>query len=235
MRRPLALAALASSIVSLGALSAGVARADAPRWQTEVVQASLFDAQSLGRGNLRFALAAGFPYVQGAVGVGVGGRVDLDLRVDTFYGAANQFGVGPRVRVFGGDAFALALGLQLQGTLFRSPAIADGLSADSARHLTGLRNWGVEPELVVSTRGTAGSLFGGVAYQATYATEPDAQAPLTGPPPKWGSNLGLRLGGELGFGRNRWRLFAVLGLDLHLRAGDAPVLPRAELGFTFPG
>lgn len=235
MRRPSALAALASSLLSTAALSTGVACADEPRWQTNAVQASLFDAQALGRGDLRFALAAGFPFLQGAVGVGVGGGVDLDLRIDTFYGVANQFGVGPKVRVFGDDGFALALGLQLQGTVFRNPAIVDGLDADSARHLTGLRNWGVEPEVVVSTRGAAGSLFGGIAYQATYATEPDAQAPLSGPSPKWGSNLGLRVGGELGFGRNRWRLFAVVGLDLHLRTGDAPALPRAEVGFTFPG
>lgn len=210
-------------------------RAEGVRRELSLPASSLFDAQSLGAGQLRFGFAAGFPYVQAVAGVGVASNADLDLQIDSLYGAATQFGLGPRFRLFGDDGLACALALQGQWTLFRNPAFSE--SSGSARHLTGLRNWGIEPSLVLSSRGSSGSVFGVARAQVTYATETETQGPLAGvdPSQRWGGNAGLYVGGELASGSSLVHVYGEVGVDLHLRSVDVPVLPRIELGFTFPG
>jgi len=210
------------------------ARADGTlRRQMEVPTTSLHDAQGLGAGELGFGLAVGFPYVQAQAALGLFDRLQLDLQVDTLYGAATQLGFGPKVRLLGGPTgFALALRLRGQWTFFRNPAFEE--SPGSARHLTGLRNWGLEPALVLSGRSARGSLFGVVRYQATYASEAELSGPLSGVPDAWGGNVGLYIGGELNT-RSLVHVYGLAGLDLHLRQTDSRALPRVELGFTFPG
>jgi hypothetical protein len=219
--------------IALSALGSASAHADgAVRRQLDLPTNSLLDAQALGAGNLRFAVGAGFPYVQAQAGVGASSRLDVDFEVDSLYGAATQLGLGPKLRLFGDSSFALALRLRGQWTAFRNPAFDE--TSKSARHITGLRNWGIEPALVLSARGRAGSIFGIARYQETYATEPDLGGPLSGPGPRWGANLGFYLGGELN-NASLVHLYGLVGVDLHLRSGDAPAMPRAELGITFPG
>jgi hypothetical protein len=212
---------------------APAARAEVVHRQLELPTTSLFDAQAMGPGTVRFALAAGFPYVQGVAGVGLADAVDLNLQVDTLYGAATQLSLGPKVRLAGDEGLAFAVGLQAQWTGFRNAASTE--TSGSARHLTGLRNWGLQPSAYLSSRGRAGSVFGVVQLQETYATEDEIDGPLSGPAPRLGTNLGLYVGGELNSGTALVHLYGLLGVDLHFRSGDSPALPRIELGFTFPG
>lgn len=227
-------ARLAALVMVLAAPLA--ARADVGvRRQTELPTTSLFDARGLGAGQVRFAFAAGFPYVQAELGVGLSSGLDAVVSVDSLYGAANQVGIGPKLRLAGDDDLALAISLQGQWTYFRNPAFLE--TSGSARHLTGLRNWGIEPSLILSTRGKNGCIYGVARGQATYATEPETQGPLAGvdASQKWGANVGVYVGGELNPGTALVHVYGEVGLDLHLRNGDLPVLPRLEVGFTFPG
>jgi hypothetical protein len=216
-------------------LAPALARADVPgrRRQAELPTLAMLDAQSLGPGHLAFGLTFGFPYVQALVGYGLVDGIDLDLQVDTLYGAATQVGIGPKVRLLGDDGLALAAQVHGQATVFRHPVIDE--TSTGARHVTGLRNFGVEPGLVVSSRGLLGSTFGAVTVPLTYASEAEFRGPLSGALPAWGTNLGVYVGGELKAGAGLVHLFAEAGVDFHFRDGDSPVLPRVELGFTFPG
>ena len=221
-------------LLLLAVLVPALARADAPRGrrQAELPTLGILDAQALGRGHLAFGLTFGFPYVQALIGYGVADGVDLDLQVDTLYGAATQVGLGPKVRLLGDEGLALAAQLHAQATAFRRPVIDE--TSTGARHVTGLRNFGLEPGLVLSSRGLLGSTFGAVTLPLTYATEAEFRGPLSGALPAWGTNLGVYVGGELKAGAGLVHLFAEAGVDFHFRDGDAPVLPRVELGFTFP-
>ncbi|MBS2029460.1 MAG: hypothetical protein JST54_16280 [Deltaproteobacteria bacterium] len=224
--------AVATALVLVLAVPA--AFGDAVKRQVDLPTNSLFDAQAMGPGSVRFALAAGFPYVQGMAGVGLTRAMDVDFNVDTLYGAATQLGVGPKLRVAGDQSLAFALSLQGQWTGFRNPAFAE--SGSGARHITGLRDWGLQPSAIVSSRGRSGSIFGVAQVQFTYATEPELSGPLTGGSiDSWGTNLGLYVGGELNSSSSLVHAYGLVGLDLHFREGDSPALPRLEVGFTFPG
>lgn len=214
------------------ALAASPGATPGLRRQLELPTVALLDAQALGPGRMAFGLTAGFPYVQALAGCGLAEGLDLDLQIDTLYGAATQVGVGPKLRLWGDEGLALAAQLHLQGAVFRHPFVDE--SSTGARHVTGLRDLGVEPGLVISTRGQVGSLFGVATVPLTYAPQPETSGPLSGGLPAWGTNLGVYVGGELKAGSGLVHLFAEVGLDFHFRSGDVPVLPRLELGFTFP-
>ena len=226
--------AAAIALVVVLAVPALADPAPAVHRQVDLPTTSLFDAQGMGPGSVRFALAAGFPYVQGMAGVGLSRALDLDFNVDTLYGAATQLGLGPKMKVVGDQSLALAVGVQGQWTGFRNPAFAE--SSSGARHITGLRDWGIQPSAVVSSRGRAGSIFGVAQLQFTYSTEPELGGPLAGGSiDTWGTNLGIFVGGELNSSSSLVHAYGLVGIDLHFRTGDSPALPRLEVGFTFPG
>jgi len=215
----------------LPALRCGAA-AEALRRQADLEPASLFDADSLGGNRLAFAFGAGFPYVQAAVGLNLLEGLDADLNLDSLYGVATQLSLGPKLRLAHAGGLALAAEVQGQWAVFRTSAAAE---KTGARYLTGLRNFGVQPQLVVSYRGHYGSIFASAIYQGTFDLEPQSSGPLQGDPGAWtyGSNLGFHLGGELA-PSGVVHAYGVVGLDFHLRQADFPVLPVVELGFTFP-
>ncbi len=214
-------------------LSVGsIARADTQvRRQTDLAPFSLLDGDTVGDHRLAFGFGAGFPYVQAMAAYNAIDGLDLDLNVDSLYGIATVFSLGPKLRLVHDGGVAIAIELQGQVAWFRKAAVTD----ESTRQLIGTRNFDVQPQIILSYKGRYGAVFGSLIYQGTFDTEPISLSPLGGNPGPWtyGSNLGLHLGVELiPFGLVHG--FAVLGLDFHTRNGDDPVMPMAEFGLTFP-
>jgi hypothetical protein len=200
--------------------------------QQDLEPFSLLDGDTLGSGRLAFAFGAGFPWVQAMAGYNIAGLLDVDLNVDSLYGVATQLSLGPKVRLVRAGPLSLGLDLQGQWAFFRTPAVAE---SNGARFLTGIRNFGVQPQLILSVKGQYGVLFARAVYQGTFDLEPVTAGPLAGDPGPWsyGSNLGFHLGGEL-IPNSLVHAYGVVGLDFHTRQGDFPVLPVIELGFSFP-
>ncbi len=187
----------------------------------------------MGDHRLALAFGAGFPYVQILAAYSLVDWLDADLNIDSLFGVATQFSLGPKIRLLRTDSVSVAFEMQGQAAVFRTPAASE---QQGARYLTGMRNWGIQPQLIVSTRGSYGSIFGSFVYEGTFDTEPVSATPLGGNPGAWsyGSNIGFHLGGELAPAKNLVHGYALIGLDFHLRDGDFPVLPLVELGFDFP-
>jgi hypothetical protein len=222
--------------VAIVVLASEVRAETAVRRQTELEPFSLLDGDTLGGQRLAFGFGAGFPYVQAMAAYNATEGLDVDLNVDSLYGVATVFSLGPKLRLAHLDGVAFAVELQGQYALFRQPAASDGgPGSTGSRELTGLRNLDFEPQAILSFKGRWGSLFASAFYQGTFDFEPVSQGPLAGTPGPWtyGSNLGVHLGGEV-IPTGLVHAYMILGLDFHLRTGDFVVLPVIELGFTFP-
>lgn len=201
----------------------------APREQPNGV--SMFGAPALGQWKRGQAFVLGFPFFQLRASIGVLENLDVGVGYDSFYLLMNEvrllvkygFGKGP------GVSFALAF--EGGGAFFAQRAARE---QRGTRWISGRRNFNFAPGAIVSYQGTslrAARLFADVRYMLTIDTEPFAETPLQGVPSGFtlGHNVLTKVGAELPLSERTAFLFS-MGLDVHLRAGDSPVMPTVAVG-----
>lgn len=192
---------------------------------------SMFGAPALGQWKRGQAFVLGFPFFQLRASLGVLDGLDVGVGYDSFYLLMNEvrllvkygFGKGPGVSF----AFAFEGG----GALFAQRASKE---TRSTRWISGRRNWNFAPGVILSYQGTslrAARLFADLRYMLTVDTEPFATVPLQGVPATFilGHNVLSKVGAELPLSERTSFLFS-LGLDIHLRPDDSPVMPSVAVG-----
>lgn len=194
---------------------------------------SMWGARSLGRWGRGQTLSVGFPLLQLRLALGLAERFDVAVGFDTFYGSLNEPRVGLRWNFARGSSWDFALGLEGGWAYFptRAPAESRG-----ARWVTGRRNVNLVPALTASYQGDgtrAVRLYFKLEYQLALDTEPYATSPLEKLPGPVvpGHNFNLTGGAELPLSTKTSFLFT-LGMQVHLRAGDSPVMPVCSVGLV---
>ncbi|MER2564882.1 MAG: hypothetical protein ABTQ32_29430 [Myxococcaceae bacterium] len=192
---------------------------------------SMFGAPALGQWKRGQAFVLGFPVFQLRASIGVLEDLDLGVGYDSFYLLMNEvrllvkygFGKGPGVNV--------ALAFEGGGAFFNQRASKE---TRGTRWISGRRNFNFAPGLILSYQGPslrAARLFADVRYMLTIDTEPFATTPLQGVPATFllGHNILTKFGAELPLSERTSFLFS-LGLDVHLRPDDSPVMPSVAVG-----
>jgi hypothetical protein len=132
-----------------------------------------------------------------------------------------------------GPGFNVALAFEGGVAFFNARASKE---VRGTRWISGRRNFNFAPGVVLSYQGPqlrAARLFVDVRYMLTIDTEPFATTPLQGVPSSFllGHNVLTKVGAELPLSERTSFLFS-LGLDLHLRADDSPVMPTVAVGLV---
>ncbi|MBL8921080.1 MAG: hypothetical protein JNJ54_19615 [Myxococcaceae bacterium] len=200
-----------------------------PREQPNTV--SMFGAPALGQWRRGQAFVLGFPLFQLRASIGLLENLDVGVGYDSFYLLMNEvrllvkygFGKGPGVSV--------ALSFEGGGAFFSQRAARE---QRSSRWLTGRRNFNFAPGVLLSYQAAslrAARLFIDVRYMLAVDTEPFAEVPLQGVPATFtlGHNVLTKVGAELPLSERTAFLFS-LGLDVHLRPNDSPVMPTVAVG-----
>jgi hypothetical protein len=192
---------------------------------------SMVGAPTLGPFERGEALLVGFPFISLRFSLGLGDRVDLGVGFDTYYLAMNEPLVTTRVLLGRTQTWSFAATLEVGYAFF---GVRASRETRGARWLTGRRNINVSPAFIASYQGTrprAARLFFEARYLLSLDTEPFAVDPLGGVPPALaaGHNFGLRGGAELPLSPKTSFVFT-LGLDVHGRVDDAPVMPNVAVG-----
>lgn len=192
---------------------------------------SMFGAPALGQWKRGQAFVLGFPLFQLRASIGLLENLDVGVGYDSFYLLMNEvrllvkygFGKGPGVSV--------ALSFEGGGAFFSQRAARE---QRSSRWITGRRNFNLAPGVVVSYQAAslrAARLFIDLRYMLAVDTEPFAEVPLQGVPATLtlGHNMLTKVGAELPLSERTAFLFS-LGLDVHLRPNDSPVMPTVAVG-----
>ena len=194
---------------------------------------SMFGARSLGhlvRGEM---LYLGFPMLGARFAMGLGDRLDIGVGYEGFWFMMNAVVLGARVTVVRGQNWALAGLIDGTAAFFTTKPSVD---IRGARWLTGRRNFNLMPGLVVSYQGDhprAARLFVEARYLLSFDTEPYQRIPLGGVPAavQLGHNALVRAGAEMPLSAKTSFIF-LLGLDVHGRADDSPVMPVCSVGLV---
>jgi hypothetical protein len=192
---------------------------------------SMLGAPTLGSFERGEALLVGFPFISLRFSLGLGERVDLGVGFDSYYLAMNEPLLTTRVLLGRTQTWSFAAVVEAGYAFF---GVRASRETRGARWLTGRRNINVAPSFIASYQGTrprAARLFFAVRYLLSLDTEPVALDPLGGVPPALvaGHNFGLRGGAELPLSPKTSFVFT-LGLDVHTRVDDAPVMPDVAVG-----
>jgi hypothetical protein len=194
---------------------------------------SVFGAAMLQRWNRGEAFLLGFPLLQLRALIGVAPSVDVGLGFDSFYLSMNE----PRLALrFGGltaGSWSFAASLEGGWAFFTTRASRE---VRGARWITGHRNVNIAPAAVFSYQGDharAARMFISLRYSLALDTEPFVSTPLGGVPPAvvLGHNVEAQVGAELPLSPKTSFVF-LLGLTVHSRPDDAPVMPACAVGIV---
>ncbi len=191
----------------------------------------MFGAPMLGQWKRGQAFLLGFPLLQLRASLGLAEVLDLGLGFDSFYGTMNEPLLTVKVGGLRAGGWSFAASLEAGWAFFTTRASRE---VRGARWITGQRNGNLSPGVLVSYQGThprAARLFIELRYTLAFDLEPYSTSPLSGVPPPFilGHDLGARVGAELPLSARTSFVFS-LGLMVHTRAEDSPVMPSAAVG-----
>jgi hypothetical protein len=204
-----------------------------PRPVLEPNTVSMFGARSLGFLTRGETIYLGFPLLGIRAAMGITDRIDLGLGFDSFYTMMNEPRLLFRWNFFRGPNWSIAAGLEGGYAWFTTRASED---TKGARWLTGRRNINVSPGFTFSYQGDhprAARLFLDLHYLLAIDTEPFQRDPLGGVPAsiQFGHNVLLRAGAEMPLSAKTSFVF-LLGLDVHSRVEDSPVMPVCSVALV---
>lgn len=194
---------------------------------------SMFGAPALGQWKRGQAFVLGFPFFQLRASLGVLDGLDLGLAFDSFYLLMNEVRLSVKYGVGQGPGLSFAFAVEGGAAFFNQRANRE---VRGPRWISGRRNFNVVPGAILSYQAAsarAARLFLDVRYMLTVDTEPFAATPLQGVPAAFllGHNVLTRVGAELPLSERTAFLFS-LGLDVHLRPDDSPVMPAVAIGLV---
>jgi hypothetical protein len=194
---------------------------------------SMFGGPTLGQWKRGQAIFLGFPLLGVKLSIGLLDRLDFSIGFESFYGVMNEFHSGFKVGILRGSNWSMAATVEGMLALFGQRASKE---VRGPRWITGHRNYGVSPGVIVSYQGDsprAARLFLDARYLVTFDTEPFAKDPLNGVPPALivGHNVLIHFGAEMPLSVRTSFVF-LLGLDIHGRSDDAIMMPVASLGLV---
>lgn len=182
---------------------------------------SMNGAPTLGQWKRGASVTLGFPLITAKASIGLADRLDVGLGFQTFYGLMNELLVHVKVALYRGESWSFAAAVEGSGAFFAQSAADE---SRGARWLTGRRNYGVSPSLILTWQGESARsarLFAQVSYLLTFEV-----------PMALGHNVSTHLGAELPLSPKVSFVF-MFGLGVHGRAEDALVMPSASLGIVF--
>ncbi len=193
----------------------------------------MFGGPTLGQWKRGQAIFLGFPLLGLKLAIGLHDRLDFFIGFESFYFVMNEFHAGFKVGILRKAKWSMAASIDGTFALFAQRARNE---IRGPRWITGHRNWGLSPGLIVSYQGDsprAARLFLEARYLLAFDTDPFAKVPLNGVPSGLvlGHNAQLRLGAEMPLSARTSFVF-LLGLDIHGRPDDAIVMPVASLGLV---
>lgn len=210
---------------------AGIGGATRPPDEPNTV--SMFGGPTLGQWKRGQAIFLGFPLLGIKLAIGLLDRLDFFLGFESFYGVMNEFHGGFKIGIIRGNNWSVAASVEGMLALFGQRASKE---VRGPRWITGHRNYGVSPGVIVSYQGDsprAARLFLDARYLLAFDTEPFAKDPLNGVPAALllGHNVQVHFGAEMPLSARTSFVF-MLGLDIHGRSDDAVVMPVASLGLV---
>lgn len=182
---------------------------------------SMNAAPTLGQWKRGASVTLGFPLLTARASIGLADRLDVGLGFQTFYGLMNEFLVHVKVALYRGTSWSFAAAVEGSGAFFAQSAADE---QRSSRWVTGRRNYGVSPSLILTWQGESARsarLFAQVSYLLTF------EVPMV-----LGHNVSTHLGAELPLSPKVSFVF-MFGLGVHGRAEDALVMPSVSLGIVF--
>lgn len=194
---------------------------------------SLHGGATLKRWGWGLEATLGFPYLELRVQFGLLDWINLAAHFSSIYGLMNRYAVEGKFRLFSSEDgdFAMSLAVQASASDYRTL----GQGQIDMWHLSGQRDFSVYPAVVASVRSSRGNHFWiSAGPDITIDWEPPSSGPLTQVPPLFdvGFNIPLAVGTEVALTRHS-NFYAMLGVSLHLRRPDAPVMPIFALGIQF--
>lgn len=194
-------------------------------------QVSMLGAPMLGQWKRGQVFLLGFPLLQLRASIGLAEVLDVGLGFDSFYGTMNEPLLAVKVGGLRAGGWTFAASLEAGWAFFTTRASRE---VRGPRWITGQRNGNLSPAVLISFQGEhprATRLFIELRYTLTFDTEPFSSTPLSGVPPPFllGHNAGLRVGAELPLSARTSFVF-LLGLMVHTRPDDSPVMPSAAVG-----
>lgn len=203
------------------------------RAREEPNSVSMFGAPALGQWKRGQAFVLGFPFFQIRASIGLLDNLDVGVGYDSFYLLMNEVRLLVKYGFGKGNGVTFALAFEGGGALFNQRASKE---TRSTRWISGRRNFNFAPGAILSYQAAslrAARLFVDLRYMLTVDTEPFATTPLQGVPASFllGHNVLTKVGAELPLSDRTSFLFS-LGLDIHLRADDSPVMPSVAVGLV---
>lgn len=194
---------------------------------------SMFGAPALGQWKRGQAFVLGFPFFQIRASIGLLDNLDVGVGYDSFYLLMNEVRLLVKYGFGKGNGVTFALAFEGGGAFFNQRASKE---TRSTRWISGRRNFNFVPGAILSYQAAslrAARLFVDVRYMLTVDTEPFATTPLQGVPASFiiGHNVLTKVGAELPLSERTSFLFS-LGLDVHLRPDDSPVMPSVSVGLV---
>jgi hypothetical protein len=192
---------------------------------------SVYGAPTLGQWKRGQNVFLGFPLLGGKLAIGLHDRVDFGLGFQSFYGVMNEFLAFAKVGIHRGSNWSFSASLEGKWALFQTKA---SVEQRGPRWITGHRNFGVSPGVILTYQGDhprSARVFADLRYLLTFDTEPVARDPLNGVPPRLllGHNVMVHFGAEMPLSARTSFVF-LLGMDIHGRGDDSPVMPVCSLG-----
>lgn len=194
---------------------------------------SMFGAPALGQWKRGQAFVLGFPFFQIRASIGLLDNLDVGVGYDSFYLLMNEVRLLVKYGFGKGNGVTFALSFEGGGAFFNQRASKE---TRSTRWISGRRNFNFAPGAILSYQAAslrAARLFVDLRYMLTVDTEPFATTPLQGVPASFiiGHNVLTKVGAELPLSDRTSFLFS-LGLDVHLRPDDSPVMPSVSVGLV---
>ena len=194
---------------------------------------SMFGAPALGQWKRGQAFVLGFPFFQIRASIGLLDNLDVGVGYDSFYLLMNEVRLLVKYGFGKGSGVTFALAFEGGAAFFNQRASKE---TRSTRWISGRRNFNFAPGAVLSYQAAslrAARLFVDMRYMLTIDTEPFATTPLQGVPASFllGHNVLTKVGAELPLSDRTSFLFS-LGLDVHLRPDDSPVMPSVAVGLV---
>lgn len=217
--------------------SAPIAPAVRPQLETrppeEPNNTSMYGAPALGLLKRGQSLYLGFPLIGARLAMGLHDRVDFGIGFLSFWGLMNGPEAFLKVNVFQGTRWSAAVSAEGSYMFFNTRAPRE---VRGPRWISGLRNGNASLGGVLSYKGDhprAARLFLDLRYLMSFDTEPFARDPLSGVPAnlQLGHNVLVRMGAEMPLGAKTSFVFK-LGVDVHGRYEDAPVMPNCAIGIV---
>ena len=204
-----------------------------PRPPEEPNQVSMFGAPMLGQWKRGQAFLLGFPLLQLRASIGLAEVLDLGLGFDSFYGTMNEPLLTVKVGGLRAGGWTFAASLEAGWAFFITRASRE---VRGPRWISGQRNGNLSPGVLISFQGEhprATRLVIDLRYTLAFDTEPFSSSPLSGVPPPFilGHNVSAKVGAELPLSARTSFVF-LLGLMIHTRPDDSPVMPTAAVGIV---